>query len=243
MNHLKVLVVLILCMATSLPAGAASVTVPPTTVSTFSIVGDAWSSPTSIIGSDEARASVTTSLPANPSDLLLLRDFDFSGIPAGSVIDGLILSIEGQESGAAVDPAFAAGASTDSPFELLSITDYLATGDEAFLTGGATDVVYTIGSPTDAWDGGTNAINLVLSDLLNPDFTVFISALDRVQLGTSTYQIDDVQLTIHFSAAPPLGNPRAPILTSIALLLASAYAFSATRRKSAPEAQRTHSRS
>lgn len=213
-------------IAFSFPAHAVSVNVPPTTFSNFVDGGEAWSAPLSnAIGSDDMRTSVFDASQPAGTDFLVFSGFDFSAIPAGSTIDGLVVTVEGGQAGVAGDPVFVVGATIDNPINAASFADYHEVNANPTISA-PPDVFFSIGNATDDWRFGFVGTGLTRADLIDPNFAVMIGCGDADGTGASTFSIDDVQFVVHYTPPPPT-----PAASSWAIIITAALfsiAFGAT---------------
>lgn len=194
------IVTLLLCLFV-MPAEAAAIsqTRSPATAVNIPVTGDAWTSPAAVIGSDNARATALDSVAGGGTDCLALSGFGFV-IPLTSVIDGIEVTIEGFSGGTAGSPGFisflAKIVGTRSGFGSSSA----GVGISAPV--GPPDVISVDGSPTDLWSQ-----TWTLAEINSPTFGVDIFAVDRAALASDTYSIDDVRITVYFTAILPATRP------------------------------------
>lgn len=145
----------------------------------------AWTNPGNITANDGTNSITATSSGSGTSQLLLADAFGFA-IPAGASIDGIIVSIDREESALSAD-AF------DHTIRLLKAGT--AVGDNKADTGTewpVGDGAATYGGATDLW--GTT---WTVDDVNHADFGVLIKA--SIGLMSRTAQVDYVEITVHYT--------------------------------------------
>lgn len=162
--------------------------------------GDAWSNLNNALASDNAYASVTETIGGVlGTDHITVSGFGFT-IPSGATIDGIVVQLEGHSVGSAVSPSVQATVSKDVAFAgFISVTFI---GNAA--APGPPDSTQTQGTPTDFWSQSWTP-----AEINGSTFGTRIQALDAAFLGTmsSTYFLDDVQITVHYTPGIPPGAP------------------------------------
>jgi hypothetical protein len=151
----------------------------------------AWTSPTEIVSDNATDATCN----ATGSDYLVARNFDFSSIPVGAAILGVLVKVEASEHSASTEPLLA---------QLQDETGTLAgssksASNEGNISGTA-KAVYTYGSISDVWSAAlTRAI------VQDADFGV------RVWFTTAhDVRIDYITMQIEYSVVPDLKSPQCP---------------------------------
>lgn len=199
--------ILVCVLGTSLTLGAAafSVVVPPTSVS------GAWTFVLNAIGSDDDRAfgialprsgsglpPVGPGDPPYATDLLVFTGFDFSEIPADSIIEGVEVSVEGSATESA-DPNWFSGATTGNNVTPSNYDNYtFMQPHTGFFPTTSSEMPLDVGgTPSDKWSSGNLSAPLTLEALNDPDFALSLGGMDTVP-GT-VFEVDDVFLTVHFS--------------------------------------------
>lgn len=187
--------ILVCILGSSLALGAAAFTivVEPTTVN------NAWTFALNAIGSDDNYTTDSgRAQPPHRTPILVFRGFDFSGIPTGSRIDGIELSVEGSASESS-DPMWFAGATNRRHVKPDTMFDYtFAHPTTGSFSVTASELPEDVGgSPTDAWASGAIARPLTLNRLSHPHFAVAMGGVDSVP--NTNFKIDNVFLTVHYT--------------------------------------------
>lgn len=148
----------------------------------------AWTNPTNALTSDDTYATVTLGPGADSQDLET-TGYGFS-IPAGATIDGIIVYIEGNETGAGVGilgdvRVIRAGVGGGVEGK----TDVLGVG---------TDVVVQFGSNVDTWSESWTP-----SDINNSGFGCWAEALNTAGAGNSTSSIDSISMEVFYTVSTP----------------------------------------
>lgn len=153
-----------------------------------------WDNPTNVYDSDDARAAVNSFANEVYSHVLRVTGFDFA-IDAGSIIDGILVEIEGFAS------------TTNELLELCQLTkdgttrvgDDYGTG-QAFPTS-ESGYFASLGGAADLW-GTTWSVE----EINAPTFGVHIAAY--VALKFKAALIDHVRISVTYTPGePPAGNP------------------------------------
>lgn len=156
---------------------------------------NSWFSPTNIYSSNDTYAYMTeaTFTPPDYTTILYAQGFDFSGIPAGSTIDGVVVRIEAK-----------AGSATDATLALCKLL-----GTNGFTTGtnkadgwypGTADSLHDIGGASDLWGNA-----LTLAWVQDTDFGVGISF--QAKAFPADIYVDHVQMDVYYTApATTLGK-------------------------------------
>jgi hypothetical protein len=170
---------------TTVPAFAASVT-----TNAFSVDGGtqvSWSSPTSARLSDNSFA-IATMGPDTTTQYLVALTFGIT-IPAGAVIDGIVVNVERSTS--------VGLATVDQAVYLVKNTQILSAGDNKAVAGiwPSAETTATYGGASDKW-GTTWAA----SDI-NAGFGVAFAARYSGQTGSEQARVDAISVTIHYSGA------------------------------------------
>lgn len=155
-------------------------------------VGDvAWAGPGNILASDDSRAAAILVNPTDTSEILTADQFDFSGVPAGSVPVGVLVGFEAQVSHADVDVA------------LLKIVNQAGSqiGNTRHLQ---LDTLFAVGADADAEVGGATfepwgaaVAAMALTDWQNANTGVAISVVNN-HSGVATCLIDCCWMTLFY---------------------------------------------
>ncbi len=140
------------------------------------VAGGGFTNPTNAYTSDNIYATVVN------GDSHRYGGFNFT-IPAGVLIVGIDVQVEGNRSGTTN------GRSLNVSLSWNGGTNYTSTGNTGSLTG--TDVVYTVGSTTDTWGRGW-----VASELSNANFQV---RLDWANGSSGQINLDHVQARVYYT--------------------------------------------
>lgn len=194
----------------------------PTSVSSNAFgSSDPWVSPGSAIGSDDVRATSTTTAANNTTHFLI---FTFSpGIPPGSTLNGLEVFLEAQSGGSAGSPsAFVPATINALVFNFLPSVFFMP------IPPGPADTVVTYGGATDTWGG------LTAADINSADFRVGCFMGDGSDTSTDTYSLDAVTMTVHFTpvVSVPASSPLSIIVTLLLLAIAGGLIVLRLRRSS-----------
>jgi len=161
---------------------------PGTGENNAGIGATAWSTPTNVTSDDGADATCNA---AASSQYLVARNFDFSSIPSGSTINGVLVRVEASEHSPGTENLLAQ--LQDAAGTLVGNSK--STSNEGAISG-TTKLVYTYGSVSDIWGANPNA-----AMVKDPDFGVrlwFTTAHD--------VRVDFVTMQIEYTA-PATGNP------------------------------------
>lgn len=141
----------------------------------------AWTDPTQIVSSNDAKASVN----ATGSDYLVARNFGFT-IPTGATINGILVRVEAAENAGGTEPLLAQ--LQDASGALFGSSK--STSNEGSISG-TTDAIYTYGSTSDVW--GATLTEAIVEDV---DFGV------RVWFTTAhLVTIDHITMAVEYTAA------------------------------------------
>lgn len=145
----------------------------------------AWTTPENVTADDTADATCNGA----GSDYLVARNFDFSAIPVGATITGVLVRIEASEHSAGTEALLAQ--LQDETATLTGASK--ATSNEGAISGTA-KAVYTYGSTSDVWSA-----TLTRAIVQDPDFGV------RLWFATShDVRIDFVTMAIEYTEAETL---------------------------------------
>lgn len=174
--------------------------------------GDAWSNTGNAATSDDARASATETMGGIVGTAhLTVSGLGFS-IPAGATIDGIEVMIEGHSVGSATLPVIGAEISKDVAFS--SFISIALTGNAA--APGPPDTFQTQGTPTDLWSQSWTPAEINAST-----FGARVQALDGdlFSAASSTYFVDHVELTVHYTpaVAMPAAGRMSRVLSTLIL--------------------------
>ena len=151
--------------------------------------GGAWIDPVNIYGAGEASITNNAFDNGDASHVLRGYNFDFSGIPAGSTIDGVICRVMAR----ATNPTTAIGLA-----QLLNIsgarvgTNLAAT--PITITGTTTAAEHLIGANNNNWGN-----SLTLAWLQDADFGVGVGVINGA--NNADVFIDSVELDVYYTAA------------------------------------------
>lgn len=158
----------------------------------------AWTSPGNVVSDNTTDATCNGA----GSDYLVARNFDFSSIPAGSTINGILVRVEASEHSGGTEPLLAQ--LQDEVAALAGSSK--STSNEGPISGTA-KAVYTYGSTSDAWD-----VTLTEAMVKDPDFGV------RLWFATShDVRIDFVTMAVEYTVPAPVsgsGTPQAATATA-----------------------------
>lgn len=169
----------------------ATLTASPTTAANGTDLGEAtWTSPENVLADDGSYATIALDGIDGPfsSEYLECGGFDFNGVPSGATIDGFTVTIRAFSAG----PTHSSGLFNGQLYkvgtgwsDLFNPTVGIITGTEAAVTmGGATDLCNTTWTRTQALDAA---------------FAVRFSTGSAG--GPETMTIDNVTVTVHYTAA------------------------------------------
>jgi hypothetical protein len=162
----------------------------------------AWTAPTAIVSDNATDATCN----GTGSDYLVARNFDFSAVPDGATITGILVRVEASEHSGGTEPLLAQ--LQDETAVLVGSSK--STSNEGAISG-TTKAVYTYGSTSDAW--GATLTPAIVKD---PDFGVrfwFTTAHDvRVDYVTVA-----VEYAVPVTAEPGVGSA---LLAGLAATLA-----------------------
>lgn len=198
----------------------------PTVAVNTPFTGFAWTAPTFALTSDGATTFAFEATPGTTTDDLSLSGFGFS-IPAGAVIDGIEVSVEGHSGGGgAAIPTFVPA--------LAKVVGFFS---GSFSVGGGMGIpatppscctIIVDGSLTDLWSQTWSP-----ADVNAATFGVDIYGTDLAAVSADAYAIDHVFITVHFTpgAGLPLVTPLSLTLTALALTLLGMFAVRRVRRQ------------
>jgi hypothetical protein len=211
------LLLLAICVSTVI-ADTAGPNSPGTAVNDTSIGTIPWTSPGNITSSNELRAAANLN-DFEISNYLIARNFNFS-IPAGAIINGIMVTIERQKEGVP-------GIIHDYSLKLLKNGIIQGSNKANQIEWTANyDSNVTYGSPTDLW-----ALSLTPADLNNISFGVAIAAIKNNTNGNSfAARVDNIRVTVYYTPDTTPPNVTVPAnMTEEATSPAGATAtFSAT---------------
>jgi hypothetical protein len=161
-----------------------------------------WTNPTYIEADDGNTATCAALNPiAVYSYRLKAQSFDFSSIPAGSTIDGIVVEIEHR--------APHGGPVTDYRVQLLDASGNLVGDNKASATAwGASYEVFTYGNSTDKWNASPT-----LAMLQDSDFGVVLSVYKGATYKSAS--VDYIRMTIYYTA--PSGPTGVKTLEDLAI--------------------------
>lgn len=152
--------------------------------------GATWSNMANVNASDDAWATASVGSAPNHTDFMQLTNFGFtdSDIPAGSLIDGVEVSVERSEG------SLSTATVNDDTIKL--IKGGVQTGDnKASATNWPTsDGTVVYGSSTDGWNAG-----LAQTDIVASNFGVAIAGKRSGGTGSEQCRVDHVQLRVYFT--------------------------------------------
>jgi hypothetical protein len=157
--------------------------------------GHAWSNPTNVFTSNNARASFTDS--GDGSQDLVVTNFDFSSIPSSAVINGILVSIE--KSANVSDGGGGGERINDSDIRL--VVGGTAQGNNKALTSAAnrwpltgSEAYTNYGGESDTW-----GLSLTSSQVKASNFGVLIKAVGNIGEGSETGHVDHVRITVYYT--------------------------------------------
>lgn len=148
-----------------------------------------WGNPTNCYASDDSRAIHThTFTGASTTNALIASGFDFSAIPSGATIDGIVLDVERSCSNTAGSPR-------DSSVRLTKDGSTFVGSDKASgTTWPTTDAYTTYGGVADLW--GTT---WTLAEIQASTFGVAVSAQRDAVKGFVEVRIDHIRITVYYT--------------------------------------------
>jgi hypothetical protein len=152
-----------------------------------------WTNPNNIKADDGSytTAAIAYVMPQSGTYRLKAQNFDFSAIPDGSTIDGILVEIERKAS--------VASRLQDYRVQLLDASGNLVGANKGSSTYYTTsDVVASYGNATDTWSASPTA-----AMVKDADFGVVLSTKNAVS-GTVTASVDFIRITIYYT--PPAGR-------------------------------------
>ena len=155
-----------------------------------------WASPGNITSSNDARASAALTAP-QISDFLSATVFDFSTIPAGSTIDGIVVEVEKSQSGAGT-------IEDDRVFLTKDGSTLVGTNHSPGAAWTTTDAFSTYGTSTALW--GTT---WTLAEIQASTFGCLFGAAEGLA-SLATARVDFIRITVYYTA--PAARSRAIIL-------------------------------
>lgn len=151
----------------------------------------AWTGPTNVFSSNDSRATVSLGGPFTATRGLRITGFDFSAIPGGSTINGIVVEVERSCSSTSGNPH-------DSYLGLVKAAtadgDIYGTNKASGTTWPTSDAYATYGSSSDLW-GGTWS----LADIQNAGFGIDIHVVISGFKVASTVRIDHVRITVYYT--------------------------------------------
>jgi hypothetical protein len=127
---------------------------PGTGENNAGIGATAWTSPGSVTADDATDATCNA---AASSQYLVARNFNFSAIPVGAVISGVLVRVEASEHSGGVEPVLAQLQNESGTL----FGSSKATSNEGSISG-TTKAVYTYGSTSDLW--GATLTQAIVTD-------------------------------------------------------------------------------
>lgn len=162
----------------------------PTAATGSTGTGTSWVDPTNVFSSDDTRASASLSGSGSNrfSRDLKVSGFDFSAIPDGSTIDGVVVEIERHVSSTSGSPR-------DDTIQLMKAGTAGGTNAASGSTWPTTDAYATYGGASDLW-GNT----LSTADIKDSGFGVSIKAVKTAGKSSTTARVDHIRITVYYTA-------------------------------------------
>lgn len=183
---IAVFVPLILFLGWSLVRADDTGAVSPGTLADNNAVGTAtWSDPSNAASSNNSYASLA--IDGTTSHYLKATNFDFSAVPDGATIDGILVEIERHMSGADI---------TDSAVRIVKADGTVGTTNKASGTGWVTtlNTYYSYGGASDVWGETWTA-----SDIKDADFGVVLSVVSVIDFSNAF--VDHIRITVYYTTA------------------------------------------
>lgn len=156
-------------------------------------LGVAWNNPTNVFASDNARATAAIRNVATGTKALVVNGFDFSSIPSGATITGIVVEIERSCSSTSGSPHDGVVRMTKDGSTLIGTDKASAT------TWPTTDAYGTYGTSSDLW--GTTWTD---TEIKASTFGISIQATGSGGKWSTTVQIDHVRITVYYTAGAPV---------------------------------------
>lgn len=164
----------------------------PTAATTIAGPGIDWSNATNVLSSNDSYSTASTFGPVNATERLRVTGFDFSAIPDGSTIDGVVVEIERSVTSTSGSPR-------DSSIYLCKATVQAGSNKASGTTWPTTDAYATYGGVADLW--GTT---LTTADVKDSGFGILIAGQITGKAST-TFRVDHVRITIYYTASGGTG--------------------------------------
>lgn len=162
----------------------------PTVSQVILILGNNWGSPNNGFASDDTRTEADLDSSLSNTKEVLYTGFDFSSIPGGSTITGIVVEIERSCTNTSGNPH-------DRKVQLQKTSSAVGSNKASGTTWPTTDAYATYGTgTTDLW--GTT---WTLAEIQASTFGVYISAEGSSGSKFSTrVRIDHVRITVYYTA-------------------------------------------
>lgn len=145
----------------------------------------AWTSTSNALTAGAGVASNTVTSATNvQSHYLKITGFDFSAIPSGATIDGILVEVRRVEAGVY-------GVVVDTIVKLL-VAGVVSGNNKASVAEWVSSIYVSYGGATDKW-----GLTLTDTDIKDPNFGMVISALVQGMPGIA--QIDHVRITVSYT--------------------------------------------
>lgn len=156
-------------------------------------VAAAWANPSNIYASDDTRATAAVSYTAPHiarTQDLYITGFDFSSIPSGATIDGVVVEFEKSVSSTTGTPK-------DEYVQLLIAGSPSGDNKATATSWPTTDAYSTYGGAADKW-----SLSLTEADIKHASFGLRLRGRmsTTVKKLTTTFRIDHVRITVYYTA-------------------------------------------
>lgn len=147
-----------------------------------------WLNPSNVYASDNSKTVASLSGPNSQSCDLDVTGFDFSAIPSGSTIDGIVVEIEKFVSTTATSPR-------DKTIQLLIGSAAAGANKATGTTWPTSDTYITYGSSVDKW-----SLTPSHSDITGAGFGVRVRTQRSAGKGGPETYVDHVRITVYYTA-------------------------------------------
>lgn len=161
----------------------------PTAAANDGGTGIPWNNPTNILSPDGSYASVSLTNVFPVTEGLQATGFDFSAIPDGATISGVVVEV-------LRSCTTTSGSPRDSVIRLLKSSTPSGNNKATGTTWPTTDAYATYGGAADLW--GTT---LTAAEVKNSGFGVAVAAQTSGGKYSTTVRLDHVRITVYYTAA------------------------------------------